>query len=159
MKFAKSQNTPAPTDLRSFLGEGTEIVGEIKFTEIMRLDAIITGTIHSETGALLIMDQGLIKGDIDAGSVEVGGTVLGKITARTSVKILSTGRVTGDIFTPALIIEYGAVFEGKCSMLSSKSEGEDVTRIEKKPDAETHGLKVADTSRSPAPSKETPAIL
>ena len=135
MKFAKSQNAPAPapTDLRSFLGEGTEIVGDIKFTEIMRLDAIVNGTVHSETGALLIMDQGQIKGDIDAGSVEVGGTVDGKITARTSVKILSTGRVNGDIFTPALIIEYGAVFEGKCSMLNSKTDGEEGTRIEQKP--------------------------
>ena len=147
MKFAKSQSTPAPTDLRSFIGEGTEIIGDINFTEIMRLDAIVTGTVHSETGALLIMDQGRIKGDIDAGSVEVGGTVDGKITARTSVKILSTGRVNGDIFTPALIIEYGAVFEGKCSMLNSKADGEEGTRIERKPAEETHGLKVADASR------------
>ena len=149
MKFAKSQIS-SPIDLRSFLGEGTEIVGEIRFTEIMRLDALVTGTVHSEAGTLLLMDRGHIKGDIDAGSVEVGGTVEGKITARTSVKILSTGRVHGDIFTPALIIEYGAVFEGKCSMLSGKSAGktgEEISRVEQKPSADAHSLTVADGSR------------
>lgn len=128
MKLGRSQSNH-PTDLRSFLGEGTEITGEIKFTEIMRVDATISGSVHSENGCLLVMEKGHIKADVDAGSVEIGGTVEGKITARTSVKILATGRVYGDIYTPALIIEYGAVFEGKCSMVKGR-KAEEPTRVE-----------------------------
>ena len=128
MKLGRSQSNH-PTDLRSFLGEGTEITGEIKFTEIMRVDASISGSVHSEHGSLLVMEKGHIKADVDAGTVEVGGTVEGKITARTSVKILATGRVYGDIYTPALIIEYGAVFEGKCSMVKGR-KAEEPARVE-----------------------------
>jgi cytoskeletal protein CcmA (bactofilin family) len=58
------------------------------------------------------------------------------------VKIHSTGRVYGDIYTPALIIEHGAVFDGKCHMLNGKERG---LRVEPKPlTAETTGLKIAD---------------
>src|SRR5262249_5977684 len=111
------------TDLRSFLGEGTDINGEVKFTEIMRVDASISGTITSESGSLLVMEKGRIKATVQASIVEISGIVEGTITAKTSVKIHATGRVYGDIFTPALIIEHGAVFDGKCHMLNGKDKG------------------------------------
>lgn len=118
-----SGGSDSPTDLRSFLGEGTDINGEVKFTEIMRVDAGISGTITSEHGSLLVMEKGRIKATIQAGTVEVSGIVEGTITAKTSVRIHSTGRVYGDIFTPALIIEQGALFDGKCHMLDNKEQG------------------------------------
>lgn len=122
MKFGSSRSAmnDGPTDLRSFLGEGTDIVGEIKFTEIMRIDAGVSGTITSESGSLLIMEKGKVKATIKAGMVEVSGTVEGTITAKTSVKIHPSGRVYGDIYTPALMIEHGAVFDGKCHMIDGK---------------------------------------
>lgn len=118
MKFGKTAIDSAP-DLRSFLGEGTEITGDIRFTEIMRVDAVVSGSIRSEHGSLIVMENGRIRADVEAGSVEVGGTIEGKVTARSSVKIRATGKVYGDIYTPALIIEYGAVFDGKCSMVNT----------------------------------------
>jgi cytoskeletal protein CcmA (bactofilin family) len=130
MKFGGSKSnyygggggSESPTDLRSFLGEGTDINGEVKFTEIMRVDAVISGTINSEHGSLLVMEKGRIKAIIKAGTVEVSGIVEGTITAKTSVRIHPTGRVYGDIFTPALIIEQGALFDGKCHMLDGKDQ-------------------------------------
>ncbi len=125
MKFGGGKSTTymggggsdSPTDLRSFLGEGTDINGEVKFSEIMRVDASISGTITSDHGSLLIMEKGRIKATIQAGTVEVSGIVEGTITAKSSVRIHSTGRVYGDIYTPALTIEQGAIFDGKCHML------------------------------------------
>jgi cytoskeletal protein CcmA (bactofilin family) len=134
-----------PTDLRSFLGEDVEIIGEVRFSEIMRVDSHISGTIVSDSGNLIIMEKGIIKATIQAGVVEVGGTVEGTITAKTSVKIHSTGRVYGDIYTPALIIDHGAVFDGKCHMLESKNNAKkDFAGIEQKPSADTSNLKLAD---------------
>lgn len=144
MRFGKSQNY-SPTDLRSFLGEGTKIIGDVKFTEIMRVDAQISGTVWSEVGSLVVMEKGHIKADIEVGSIEVGGTVEGKIVAKTSVKLLATGRVYGDIYTPALIIEYGAVFDGKCNMINGKAEAvEEVDLIEQKGTVENFSFKIAD---------------
>jgi cytoskeletal protein CcmA (bactofilin family) len=134
-----------PTDLRSFLGEGVEITGEVRFSEIMRVDSHISGTIVSDSGSLLIMEKGLVKATVQVGVVEVGGIVEGTITAKTSVKILSTGRVYGDIYTPALIIDHGAVFDGKCHMLESKNNvAKDIVETGQKPSVDTSNLKTAD---------------
>jgi len=116
MKFGKSIQLNTPSDIRGFLGEGTDITGEVKFTEILRVDGNISGKVISESGTLLIGDRGHIKATIEAGSVSVSGIVEGTITAKTKVEIHSTGKVYGDIYTPALIIEHGAVFDGKCHM-------------------------------------------
>jgi len=150
MKFGSNKpsyvsSVEAPTDLRSFLGEGTEITGEIRFSEIMRVDANISGTIVSDSGSLLIMERGRVKATVQAGIVEVSGIVEGTITAKNSVKIHSTGRVYGDIYTPALIIEHGAVFDGKCHMLDNKNNvTKDYAKLEQKSLTESHNLKMAD---------------
>jgi cytoskeletal protein CcmA (bactofilin family) len=144
MKFgSRSASNDGPTDLRSFLGEGTDIVGEIKFSEIMRVDANISGTITSDSGSLLIMERGKVKATITAGSVEVSGHVEGTITAKTNVKIHPTGRVYGDIYTPALIIEHGAVFDGKCHMIDGK-DSKGFTKADQKHLADGKGFKTAD---------------
>jgi cytoskeletal protein CcmA (bactofilin family) len=122
------------------LGEGTNITGEIKFTEIMRVDAEINGTISSENGSLLVMDKGRIKATVSAGTIEVSGIIEGTVTARTSVKIHPTGRVYGDIYTPSLIIENGAVFDGKCHM----NDGKTPSKMDGKPAVDAKNLKTAD---------------
>jgi cytoskeletal protein CcmA (bactofilin family) len=151
MKFGSSKSSfsgggsgsDVPTDLRSFLGEGTDINGEIKFTEIMRIDASISGAITSDSGSLLVMERGRVKATVQAGIVEISGIVEGTITAKTSVKIHPTGRVYGDIFTPALIIEHGAVFDGKCHMLDGKSN-KGFDKSDSKLPVDAKNLKTAD---------------
>lgn len=144
MKFGnRTASNDGPTDLRSFLGEGTDIVGEIKFSEIMRVDSTISGTVTSDSGSLLIMERGRVKATVTVGSVEVSGTVEGTITAKTNVKIHPTGRVYGDIYTPALIIEHGAVFDGKCHMLDGK-DTKGFNKGDQKQLTEGKNLKTAD---------------
>lgn len=145
MKFGSRANSvEGPTDLRSFLGEGTEITGEIKFTEIMRVDANISGNVSSDNGSLLVMERGRVKATVKAGTVEVSGTIEGTVTAKTSVKIHPTGRVYGDIYTPSLIIENGAVFDGKCHMLDSKDQKGGLKAEQKSATADLKAAKAAD---------------
>lgn len=145
MKFGnKTSSVEGPTDLRSFLGEGTEITGEIKFTEIMRVDAVISGNIISDNGNLLVMERGRVKATVKAGVVEVSGTIEGTVTAKTSVKIHPTGRVYGDIYTPSLIIENGAVFDGKCHMLDSKDQKANLKAEQKSLPTDLKAAKTAD---------------
>lgn len=115
MRFGKSQSD-VPSDIRGFLGDGTDINGEVKFTEILRVDGKISGKVTSENGTLLVGDTGHLKAIIEAGSVSISGIVEGTITARNKVEIHAKGKVYGDVFTPNLIIEHGAVFDGKCHM-------------------------------------------
>ncbi|HKX32407.1 MAG TPA: polymer-forming cytoskeletal protein [Blastocatellia bacterium] len=114
----------APTDIRTRLGEGTEINGEVRFTEVLKVDAKVSGRVISDGGSLVVSEQGHVNAEIEAGFVEVLGTVEGKITAKYKVEIRPGGRVYGDIFTPVLNIEHGAIFDGKCHMIDESRNGQ-----------------------------------
>jgi cytoskeletal protein CcmA (bactofilin family) len=115
MKYG-ALSVSAPTELRTRLCEDIELTGEVKFTEVMRVETKISGKVISDSGSLVVSEKGYVQATVEAGFVEVFGTVEGTITAKYKVEIHSGGRVTGDIFTPTLNIEHGAVFDGKCHM-------------------------------------------
>lgn len=122
MKNGTTQQVPAPTDLRTRLGEGTEVNGEVKFTEVLKVESKVSGKLISDAGSLIISESGQVHADIEAGFVEIFGTVEGKITAKYRVEIRPGGRVYGDIFTPILNIEHGAIFDGKCHMIDESQK-------------------------------------
>jgi cytoskeletal protein CcmA (bactofilin family) len=145
MRFGKARNGDVPSDIRGFLGEGTDINGEVKFTEILRVDGKVSGKVISDNGSLLIGETGHIKASIEAGTVSISGVVEGTITAKTKVEIHSKGKVYGDVFTPNLVIEHGAVFDGKCHMDDRKN----TTELKNRENAtEVKNLKVVDPKAS-----------
>lgn len=119
MKYGAGQ-VSAPTELRSRLGQGTEISGEIRFSEVLRVDGVVSGKLTSDSGNLVVSERGHVKAQIEVGFVEVFGTIEGTIRAQYKVEIRPGGRVRGDIFTPVLSIEYGATFDGTCHMKEGK---------------------------------------
>jgi cytoskeletal protein CcmA (bactofilin family) len=46
----------------------------------------------------------------------IHGDCRGNVTARTKLEIRRTGRVTGDVVTPVLLVEEGAMFNGVIRM-------------------------------------------
>lgn len=122
MKFGKSSSSAITTsdapvnDLRGFLGEGTEIKGELVFKDMLRIDGSVTGKVTSESGTLLVGERGYVKASVEASTVSVSGTIEGTVTAKNKVEIHPTGKIFGDVYTQALIIEDGAVFDGKSHM-------------------------------------------
>ena len=112
----------ASGDLNGFLDAGSHIRGELSFENTFRVDGKITGTVKSK-GDLVIGEGGIVDGEIEAGRIYVSGTVKGEVKARERVEIGVSGRVEADLFTPALVIEDGAFFQGRCTMdVDSTSE-------------------------------------
>ena len=107
-----------------FLAEGTEINGDIRFPDELHIDGRLTGRVMSSTGRLTVGHSGSVEADIRVGTASSGGTIVGTLVAEVRVEILATGRVYGNIHSPALIIEEGAVFEGHCEMAKSKASEE-----------------------------------
>ena len=106
-------------EIVSFLGKGTEVVGEIKFTGSMRVDGVLKGAISSEA-TLVIGSSGFIDAEVNVHKVIVNGEFRGVIRAADRVEIHREGKVFGDIYSPCLIIEAGATFEGSCNMGDSE---------------------------------------
>src|SRR5262245_66068225 len=96
MKLSTPSLAP-PTELRTRLCEGIELTGEVKFTEVMRVETKISGKVVSDSGSLVVSEKGYVQAVIEAGFVEVFGVVEGTITAKYKVDIRTDGRVRGDI--------------------------------------------------------------
>ena len=101
--------------IRAFLGEGTEFKGVITFEGTVRVDGVLEGEVITDD-TFIIGTAANVKAEIKAGVVIVMGRMEGKIEAKEKCEIRVGSRVSGEIFTPSIYIEEGAVFEGTCHM-------------------------------------------
>ncbi len=109
------KNDGKQSDLNGFLDTGSHINGELRFETTFRVDGKLTGVVRS-AGDLVVGEGGEVEGEIEVGQVFVSGVVRGTIRAVRRVQITPTGKVFADLETQALIVEDGALFEGRCAM-------------------------------------------
>lgn len=110
--------------LSGFVGNGTVLTGETNFQAMLRVDGHLTGRVTSENGTLIIGSTGKVDANIAVAAALVNGTVNGDIIATEKIEFGRTARVTGNIQTPRLVIEDGAVLEGSCSMTKARQSAE-----------------------------------
>lgn len=116
MRFKKLK---AEDEIVSVLGDGLEMTGEISFTTGVRVNGVINGKVRSEA-VLEIGPGGKVDAEITIRKILINGEFRGVIHASDRVEIHKDGKAYGDIYTPCLIIEAGAVFEGRCNMSDAK---------------------------------------
>jgi cytoskeletal protein CcmA (bactofilin family) len=102
-------------DIVSLLGEGAELNGDISFTNGLRVDGTVKGKVRSEA-TLIIGPAGKVHAEVNVRKITIHGEFKGVICASERVEIHKEGKVTGEIYSPCLIIEAGAFFEGHCKM-------------------------------------------
>ena len=106
--------------LSGFVGNGTTLTGEANFKGMLRVDGHLSGRVSSQDGTLIVSTGGQVDADVEVSVAQIYGTVVGNITATKRIELGRVAKVTGDIQTPALVIEQGAVFEGSCRMQQIK---------------------------------------
>jgi cytoskeletal protein CcmA (bactofilin family) len=110
-------------NLSGFVGGGT-MVTETNFKTMLRVDGHLSGRVSSGDGTLIVSAGGQVDANIDVSVAVINGTVNGDITATKRIELGRVAKVVGNIQTPALIIEQGAIFEGSCSMIQARSDAE-----------------------------------
>jgi cytoskeletal protein CcmA (bactofilin family) len=110
--------------LSGFVGHGTVLTGETTFQMMLRVDGHVTGTVTSDGGTLIVGTNGQVDANVSVGVATVNGVINGDVIATEKIQLGRTARVMGNIATPRLVIEEGAVFEGACSMLKARETQE-----------------------------------
>ena len=104
-----------------FLDKGTNVTGELEFTGTLRIDGNFHGSIS--TGDMLIIgEHALVHADIKVGEIEIHGQIFGRVEAKRRIEISPSGRVRGDICTPVLLVNAGAVIDGRIEMAGDGSQ-------------------------------------
>ncbi len=122
--------------LSGFVGHGTTLTGETQFQAMLRVDGHLIGTVSSETGTLIIGTNGKVEANILVAAAIINGSVHGDIIATEKLQLGRTARVLGNIQSPRLVVEEGAILEGSCSMLKAREiqEEESVAAVQTKYD-------------------------
>jgi cytoskeletal protein CcmA (bactofilin family) len=96
-----------------------KVMGNLESAGEIQIDGKVEGDVR---GLMVKVGEGAsIKGSVFGDSVELAGTVEGKIEAK-AVVINRTGHMTGDIIHESLQIEQGAHVDGHCRPTYGKSE-------------------------------------
>lgn len=106
--------------LSGFVGHGTSLTGDTSFQMMLRVDGHLTGTVSSDGGTLIVGNNGQLDANVSVGVAQINGTVNGDVTATERVQLGRTAKVVGNVSTPKLVIEDGAIFEGGCTMLKAR---------------------------------------
>jgi len=108
--------------LTAFIDQGSEFEGKLSFKDTVRIDGCFRGEIASEN-TLIVGESGEIEANIKSTVVVVSGSVNGDIQAGSQIVLHKTARVEGDLTTPSIMVEEGAVFNGRLSMKGAGSAG------------------------------------
>jgi len=106
--------------LSGFVGHGTVLSGDTQFHAMLRVDGHLIGSVSSESGTLIVGNNGQVDANVSVAAAMVNGSVHGDISASEKLQLGRTARVMGNISSPRLIIEEGAILEGSCSMLRAR---------------------------------------
>jgi len=102
--------SPGSNAGRSVLGADLRITGEISTTGSVEVLGEIDGNITAH--GLTIGQEGRVKGSVSANMVEVKGKLDGKVACE-SFTLRSTAEVKADVTTAGIVIESGAVMDGR----------------------------------------------
>ncbi len=104
------------------IGPKTRIKGELTGEENVVVEGNVEGSIKIARD-LTVGPGGAVKATVNAQSIVVAGELLGDCNATQRVQIEASGRLTGNIRAPRVVIVEGATFRGNSDM-SPRKEGD-----------------------------------
>ena len=105
----------------SVVAQGQLFEGKLCGEGSVRVDGVYKGEISLQ-GSVSVSMPGSLYGTIEATNVLVSGVVEGSITAHGKLRLASTCSLKGDVQAETLVVEDGARFNGRSSMLPSGGE-------------------------------------
>jgi cytoskeletal protein CcmA (bactofilin family) len=116
-------------EITGFLDKGTNVTGELQFSNTLRIDGNFQGSITSGD-TLIVGEDAVLHADIKVGDLEIHGQVFGSVEVQRRTEIFSTGRLSGDLQTGILIIQAGAILDARSRMCSEQASGSPVTAVQ-----------------------------
>jgi cytoskeletal protein CcmA (bactofilin family) len=115
-----------PSEWTGFLDQGVKVEGKVEASGTFRIDSAMKGTLTSDD-TLVLGEHASVEGTIIGNFVIIAGRFDGVIRARGRVEIQPNAIVTGEVHSPCLVIEPGAIFDGQCHMLAPSEAAKPVT--------------------------------
>jgi cytoskeletal protein CcmA (bactofilin family) len=129
-KYSPNPNTFTPPKNitssmeQATIGRSVVIKGEVSGAESLYVDGRIEGTVNFADSRVTVGRSGVIVANINAKEVVIMGTVTGNIHCTDRLDIRSEGSLTGDVVTPRICVEDGAVLKGAVEVRAEQQQKE-----------------------------------
>lgn len=110
------------------IGRGVNITGSLTADEPVSIVGTLNGELLAANHAVTVETGGRVDGAVTARVITVQGGTVGRLIARDIVRVLEGATVRGDVASPKLAIEEGALFNGK---VDGGARAEAATRVAK----------------------------
>lgn len=111
-----------PPPIRSLVGEGTTVRGEVRFVEGLRIDGEVHGDVLADgegRSILVISEKATVTGKVMASHVIINGTVKGPVHCTELLELQPRARIEGDIRYETLEMHAGAQVDGELKPLKN----------------------------------------
>jgi cytoskeletal protein CcmA (bactofilin family) len=108
--------------IRTLIGEGTVITGELRFTEGLRIDGEVQGDVLAVDGShsiLVISEKARVVGRVKAAHVIINGRVEGPVQSDELLELQPKASIVGDVRYQALEMHQGATINGELQPLKA----------------------------------------
>ena len=112
----KAFKTNAEQSSQGRISRGVEVSGDVRFAGMLQVEGRVSGKLISESGTLVIEETGEVNADVEVGVCVIRGALHGNLNIGSRVEVSKTGRIQGDIRSPVLIVEEGALLMGSVLM-------------------------------------------
>ena len=111
MLFGRKKQPP----IRSLIGEGTVIQGELRFDAGLRIDGEVQGDVVATdpSSLLVISENARVQGKVMAGHVIINGQILGPVVSTALLELQPKARIVGDVHYETLEMHQGATIDGE----------------------------------------------
>ncbi len=99
----------------TIIAPGVRVEGDFTSQGFVLIDGEVVGSVKTESD-LDVGERAKISADITAVNAHIAGIVKGNIIAGERLEVSSTARISGDINVKVLVVEQGAIINGKISM-------------------------------------------
>jgi cytoskeletal protein CcmA (bactofilin family) len=111
--------------IRTLIGEGTVIQGELRFTDGLRIDGEVIGDVIGTSegySILVISEKAQVTGRVKAGHVIINGSVNGPVQSDELLELQPKARITGDVRYEVLEMHQGATIDGELKPLKAEDK-------------------------------------
>lgn len=119
--FNKKKQPP----IKSLIAGGSQIDGNIAFSDGLRVDGAINGCVRAREDSasiLVISESATVVGEVTADHIIINGTVKGPVNANQMLELQPKARIEGDVRYVALEMHQGALITGQLRPILENEE-------------------------------------
>ncbi len=106
---------PESANNDTVIAAGVKVEGDFTSAGNIIIDGEVSGTLRTDMD-LVVGPEAKITANVTARNARIAGEIRGNIAVTERAELVSTAKISGDVQARILVVEAGAVMNGRCTM-------------------------------------------